>query len=203
MATEPAPFAPIVHITGPYWVFNFTRGPSDWECPYEFQIGRYDEQRPGMYTSPLFEGERDLHVGIDIGAPVGTAVHSFADGTIHSFGLNDEEGSYGPTIIVQHHLSWPPTEDDSHPVRPVWALYGHLSKGDLSGLELGQVISKGETFAHMGAKEENGGWEPHVHFQLSLVEPQVPDLPGVVRRTEREQALRDYPDPRMVLGALY
>jgi large-conductance mechanosensitive channel len=35
-----------------------------------------------MYTTPLFGGERDLHVGIDIGAPVGTEVHSFADGII-------------------------------------------------------------------------------------------------------------------------
>jgi len=55
----------------------------------------------------------------------------------------------------------------------------------------------------MGKKHENGGWEPHVHFQLSLVEPVVPDLPGVVARADREQALIDYPDPRLVLGALY
>jgi len=55
----------------------------------------------------------------------------------------------------------------------------------------------------MGEKHENGGWEPHVHFQLSLIEPKVPDLPGVVRRADREQALVDYPDPRLVLGALY
>ena len=55
----------------------------------------------------------------------------------------------------------------------------------------------------MGKKHENGGWEPHVHFQLSLVEPVVPDLPGVVARADREQALIDYPDPRLVLGALF
>jgi hypothetical protein len=28
-------------------------------------------------------------------------------------------------------------------------------------------------------------------------------LPGVVRREDRERALRDYPDPRLVLGPLY
>jgi len=36
-----------------------------------------------------------------------------------------------------------------------------------------------------------------------LVEPTTHDLPGVVSPLEREQALRDYPDPRLVLGPLY
>ncbi|GIT41297.1 MAG: hypothetical protein Ct9H300mP10_03070 [Methanobacteriota archaeon] len=55
----------------------------------------------------------------------------------------------------------------------------------------------------MGDKHENGGWEPHLHFQLSLVEPETHDLPGVVAPEDREQALLDYPDPRLVLGPLY
>jgi murein DD-endopeptidase MepM/ murein hydrolase activator NlpD len=156
-----------------------------------------------MYTTPLFGGERDLHVGIDIGAPAGTEVHSFADGVIHSFGINDEAGSYGPTIVVEHQLSWPPTSNNEHAVRPVWALYGHLSTESLDDLEVGQSVQKGALLATMGTKAENGGWEPHVHFQLSLVEPEKPDLPGVVRRDEREQMLQDYPDPRLVLGRLY
>ena len=105
MSRARTPFAPVVLMPQEYWVFNFTRGPSDWECPYDYQIGRYDEVRPGMYTTPLFAGERDLHVGIDIGAPAGTEIHSFFEGTIHSFGVNEEDGSYGPTIIVEYQLS--------------------------------------------------------------------------------------------------
>jgi hypothetical protein len=55
----------------------------------------------------------------------------------------------------------------------------------------------------MGDKDENGGWDPHLHFQLSLIEPETHDMPGVVSPEDREQALRDYPDPRLVLGPIY
>ena len=204
MSSAPAAFAPVVHIDEPYWVYNFSRGPAEnWTCPYKFQIGRYDEVRPGMYLTPLFGGERDLHVGIDIGAPAATPVHSFAKGVIHSFGVNAEAGSYGPTIVVEHQLSWPPTPEQNDPIRKVWALYGHLSTSSLDGLVVGAPVLMGQRIARMGDKQENGGWEPHVHFQLSLIEPEKPDLPGVVRREDRERALRDYPDPRLVLGPLY
>ena len=57
-------FHPIVNLPDEYWVFDFTKGTnSSWKCPFDFQIGRYDEHRPGMYTTELFSGERDLHVG--------------------------------------------------------------------------------------------------------------------------------------------
>ncbi len=204
MSSVPQAFAPVVQFNEAYWVFNFSRGPPhDWTCPYAYQIGRYDEVRPGMYLTPLFEGERDLHVGIDLGAPAGTPVHSFADGKIHSFGINAEDGSYGPTIVVEYDLSWPPTPQNVNPCRTIWALYGHLSTESLDGLVEGALVAKGANMARMGTKQENGGWEPHVHFQLSLIEPIGADLPGVVRRDDREQALRDYPDPRLVLGRLY
>ena len=55
----------------------------------------------------------------------------------------------------------------------------------------------------LGNFEENGGWEPHLHFQLSLVEPETHDMPGVVAPEDREHALTIYPDPRNVLGPLY
>ena len=204
MSCTPEGFAPVVQMDQPYWVFNFTKGPAEgWACPYVFQIGRYDEVRPGMYLTALFGGERDLHVGIDIGAPVGTAVHSFADGKIHSFGINKEDGSYGPTLVLEYELSWPPTPNNDNPVQTIWALYGHLSTASLEGKVIGALVNKGDCIAYMGHKQENGGWEPHVHFQLSINEPLVPDLPGVVRRLDREQALHDYPDPRLVMGPLY
>ena len=57
--------------------------------------------------------------------------------------------------------------------------------------------------AFVGSKEENGGWEQHVHFQLSWEEPVDNDLPGVVAIEDRESALEKYPDPRIVLGQIY
>ena len=52
-------------------------------------------------------------------------------------------------------------------------------------------------------KQKNGGWPPHVHFQLSLIEPKTCDLPGVVSEENHEVALKVFPDPRHVLGNLY
>ena len=55
----------------------------------------------------------------------------------------------------------------------------------------------------MGDKHENGGWESHLHFQLSIIEPKTHDMPGVIDPNEREMALINYPDPRLVLGPIY
>ena len=108
-------------------------------------------------------------------------------------GINPEEGSYGPTIITQHR--W---ED-----RDIWALHGHLSLESLEMVKQGEEITEGQIIATIGSKEVNGGWEPHLHFQLSWEMPEGYDMPGVVARENREQSLQIYPDPRMVLGPIY
>ena len=47
--------ADVIKLPDEYWVFDFTRGPDpNFECPLDYQIGRYDEVRPGMYTHDLF-----------------------------------------------------------------------------------------------------------------------------------------------------
>ena len=61
----------------------------------------------------------------------------------------------------------------------------------------------GSILGWLGDRTENGGWNPHVHFQLSLVEPITHDLPGVVSAVDRDWARKNYPDPRLVLGPLY
>ena len=46
-------FHPVVHLPDEYEVRDFTTGdyiPSK----YEYDIGRYDELRPGMYSTELF-----------------------------------------------------------------------------------------------------------------------------------------------------
>ena len=182
----------MVHLPEEYEVRDFTSG-DDTPSKYEYDIGRYDELRPGMYSTDLFEGSRFLHVGIDIGAPVGTPCMAFADGEISHFGYNPADGDYGNVVITKHLLDG----------IPLWALYGHLDAASIAGKAVGQKVSAGEVICWMGDKHENGGWEPHLHFQLSLVEPETHDLPGVVAPEDREHALAIYPDPRNVLGPLY
>ena len=181
----------IVDLPDLYHVHDFTKGVD--ESPYEYSVGRYDEDRKGLYESELFSGIRTLHVGIDIGGPIHTPVHSFHDGIIFDQRYLPADGDYGNVVIIEHEING----------RKLWALYGHLSSKSIKHLNIGQSIEAGEIIGWFGDKHENGGWEPHVHFQLSIEKPMNCDMPGVVNPAERESALEKFPDPRLVLGPLY
>tara|TARA_B100001559_G_scaffold315452_1_gene317329 strand:- start:555 stop:1166 length:612 start_codon:yes stop_codon:yes gene_type:complete len=181
----------ILELPELYHVHDFTKGAEI--SPLEYSIGKYDENRKGLYESELFEGKRTHHVGIDIGGPVGTPIYAFYDGTIFDKKYLPAEGDYGNVIIMEHEFNG----------TKLWALYGHLSSESLETFKIGDIVEKGQLIGWLGDKNENGGWEPHVHFQLSLEEPLNCDLPGVVTPDERDLALEKYPDPRLVLGPLY
>lgn len=195
-------FSPVVPSLQPdnYLVRDFTRGLVAWTplegTGFTHDVGRYNERRPAMYEESLFEsaeGAREIHIGVDIGSAVGTPVHSCADGVVHSCGYNPGKLDYGHVIVTEHLLNG----------LRVWALYGHLSAKSIEGKAPGTTVASGEVLGWMGDRHENGDWPPHVHFQLSMVEPPTHDMPGVVAAANHEAALRDYPDPRTVLGPLY
>lgn len=195
-------FSPVIDLPSDYEVFDFTHG-YDPNRPLKsaYGIGRYDEKRPGMYATNLFQEahkpRRDIHVGIDIAAPVGTPVRAFFAGRLFMVGINSAPGDYGGTLITEHCFA----------DRVIWALFGHLSHQSVecmrSRMEVGAAIEKGEVIGWIGDRSENGGWNPHLHFQLSWRRPDQCDLPGVVSDEDRAQALAWYPDPRCVLGPLY
>lgn len=178
------------------------RRPATQRCA-RWEVGRYDERRRSMYTTELFDdaeysidgyaGVRDVHIGLDIGGPVGTPVFAPEDGFVHSFGYNAAAGDYGHVVVLESVVG------DA----TVWMLFGHLDAATSAFKRQGQHVSRGERIGAMGAKHENGGWLPHLHFQLALVEPATHDMPGVVSVAQRERALADYPDPRLVAGDLY
>lgn len=181
-----------VDLPDEYEVRDFTTG-DDSPSKFEFDIGRYDEVRPGMYNTELFTESRCIHVGLDIGGPIGTPVKSVADGIVAFSGYNPADGDYGHTVIIHHQIQG----------QNLWVLYGHLDAASTANCTPGKSVSGGEVIAWFGGEDENGGWPPHLHFQLSFREPTTHDLPGVVTPSEHEQALLDFPDPRLVLGPLY
>ena len=185
-------YHPVVNLPEEYEVRDFTTGKYE-PSEFEYEIGRYDELRPGMYSTDLFSDGRFLHIGIDIGAPIGTPCMAFEDGEISHFGYNPADGDYGYVIITKHDIDG----------TTVWALYGHLDSASVRGKTVGQKIRQGETICWIGDRHENGGWDPHLHFQLSLIEPITHDMPGVVNPKNREEALQNYPDPRLVMGTIY
>ena len=187
-------YCSVIDLPEDYEVYDFSKSYDPHrtlKSPYG--IGKYNEQRPSMYTHEQYQNERNIHMGIDIAAPVGTEIKSFFDGKIFAFANNSQPGDYGFTVVVEHELQ----------EKKLYALYGHLSERSLTSKVIGQKIQQGEVFAWVGDKHENGGWNPHLHFQLSWVKPEGADMPGVVSRANHKWALETFPDPQLVLGKLY
>ena len=161
-------------------------------------VGRYDEPRL-IYVSPIFETGEDfnaehrvIHLAIDIFAEAGTPIYAPLPGTIHAFANNLAPQDYGPVILLRHQT------DDGN---TFYTLYGHLSVESLEGWSVGKVIAKGEKIGTMGTPQVNGGWTPHVHFQIitDLLELDC-DFPGVGRASQREIWRNFSPDPNLILG---
>ncbi len=139
--------------------------------------GGYLEQRALYKKSARFQAGivRDVHMGIDLWAPAGTTVHAFMDGTVHSFANNDDQGNYGPTLILEHDFKG----------KKLYTLYGHLAINDMNKWTVGSRFRESEKIATLGTPEENGGYSPHLHFQIMTdMGTYKGDFPGVAAQEE-------------------
>jgi murein DD-endopeptidase MepM/ murein hydrolase activator NlpD len=153
-------------------------------------IGRYNEDRT-IYHTPLFSGQRTVHLGIDIWAPARTEIFSPIAGVVHSFQNNVGEGDYGPTIILQHTVEG----------NTFYTLYGHLTLNSLHHMFKGKHIQCGEKIAEIGSPPANGNYPPHLHFQLITdMLGREGNFPGVASVEEQEYWLSVCPDPSMFLN---
>ena len=161
-------------------------------------VGRYNEARL-LYTSPLFGASenptherRTIHLGIDLFAAPGTSVHAPLGGVVHAAAINTAPLDYGPLVILRH------TIDDG---LEFFTLYGHLTREAFDALQVGQRIARGQQFARIGDVHENGGWPPHLHFQIivDLLEHRS-DFPGVAPASQRNVWTSLSPDPNLLLG---
>ncbi len=170
------------------------------EANASFGIGGYNELRTVYSMSSLFDSNagkivaeasepRRLHLGLDIWGKAGTEIYAPMTGTVHSFAFNNNFGDYGATIILKHELEY----------FSFYTLYGHLSLHDLNILKEGDLIIKGQLFAHFGRPEENGHWPPHLHFQvIKNIGMLKGDYPGVCKFSEKESYLSNSPDPDLI-----
>ncbi|MFP4489126.1 MAG: aminotransferase class III-fold pyridoxal phosphate-dependent enzyme [Bacteroidales bacterium] len=160
-------------------------------------IGRFAEPRV-LYSSPVFQDrqftygqDRTVHLGIDLFVPAGTQLYAPLDGTVHLFEYNAGKLDYGHMIILRHDTL----------AGEFYTLYGHLAGSSFEGLEEGLQIQKGEAFAMAGSPDENGGWSPHLHFQI------ITDMmgygnafPGVCKPWESESWQQLSPHPNILLN---
>jgi 4-aminobutyrate aminotransferase-like enzyme/Ser/Thr protein kinase RdoA (MazF antagonist)/murein DD-endopeptidase MepM/ murein hydrolase activator NlpD len=160
-------------------------------------VGRYDEPRL-LYASSMFARtaaptaeRRTVHIGLDLFTEAGVSVHAPLDAVVAGFANNTEALDYGPVIVLRHELDG----------TKFYTLYGHLSVESLDNKKIGQVISKGEAFATLGAAPINGNWPPHLHFQILVDDLDLlTDFPGVAYPNEREVFKALCPDPNLMLG---
>lgn len=189
---------PIMNIPDQFRVFDLASRYEPEEIQHFIEsggwgVGGYLENRKAMYTAPQYENKRRVHMGIDIWAAAGEPVYSPLDGTVAYKVIYDEPGNYGGTIVLRMCFE----------ARTIYGLFGHLSWGSVENAEPGRSISAGEQIGRLGVFEENGNWPPHLHFQISIIDPGKADMPGVVTESESEPASLLYPDPRMILGPIY
>lgn len=87
----------------------------------------------------------DMHHGVDLGVPVGTAVHAMTAGRVSVAG---PKSGYGLAVMIDHGLGWV-------------SLYGHLDRVDVS---VGDRVHAGQRIGLSG----NTGLStaPHLHFEL-------------------------------------
>lgn len=114
-----------------------------------------------MRMHPILQTWR-AHLGVDYGAPTGTAVQAVGDGVVDSAGW---QNGFGNVIHVRH-------------ANDRVTVYAHLSRVDV---KKGQRVEQGQKIGAVGAT----GWAtgPHLHFEFR-VKGQHQDPRAIARASE-------------------
>ncbi|WP_322490042.1 aminotransferase class III-fold pyridoxal phosphate-dependent enzyme [Chloroflexus sp.] len=162
------------------------------------RIGRYGEPRL-IYTAPAFFAgssplaeRRTIHLGVDLFAPPGTPVCAPFDGVVVAIEYFPAPLDYGGMVVLRHQT----TAGD-----PFYTLYGHLDPICMGKLAVGQSLAAGQLFAALGSIANNGGWQPHLHFQLLLHDSVMAGhWPGVAAPEEGDWWQAVCPNPAVLLN---
>lgn len=121
----------------------------------------------GVRSDPL-HGKRRFHDGVDIAAPVGSAIRAIASGQVMFSGYHP---GYGRVIGVRHGGG-------------VTTLYAHCWAIKVS---VGDVVTPGDILAYVGETGRATG--AHLHFEVRVRGTSVDplDVLGVQRRVTRPQ----------------
>ncbi len=101
----------------------------------------------GVRSDP-FRGGAAKHAGIDLAAPIGTAIYATADGTVSEAGYNS--GGYGNLVKVDHG-------------RGIETRYAHLAS---IAVQPGQRVTRGQQIGRMGSTGRSTG--SHLHYEVRI-----------------------------------
>jgi len=94
-----------------------------------------------------FTGERAMHEGVDIVAPVGTTIRSAAAGVVIS---TERHPQYGNLVEIDHG-------------KDLTTRYAHASR---IMVKVGQLVKRGQVIAEVGTTGRSTG--PHLHFEVRI-----------------------------------
>ncbi|MEM7208576.1 MAG: aminotransferase class III-fold pyridoxal phosphate-dependent enzyme [Pseudomonadota bacterium] len=159
-----------------------------------FAIGLYAENRT-CYKGDQFivagsSKPRSTHLGIDIFITAETPIYAPVAGRVYGVADNDIPYDYGGTVILEHLAG----------EHVFYSLYGHLSKSTVDLHQVGDTIEQGQLLGYIGAQNENGGWAPHLHFQLMTTMLGLRDnFNGAAEADRMDIWSQICPDPNLVL----
>ena len=119
------------------------RGSMTWPVPASHRITSNFGPRICPFHGP------ELHPGIDIGAPSGSAIVAAGGGTVIYAGWR---GSYGNTVMIDHGNG-------------VVTLYAHQVAGGIR-VSSGQRVARGQRIGAVGSTGNSTG--PHLHFEVRV-----------------------------------
>ncbi|WP_170587853.1 aminotransferase class III-fold pyridoxal phosphate-dependent enzyme [Ruegeria arenilitoris] len=161
-------------------------------------LGYYNEPRL-IYAEPAFRkgpwkasDRRTVHLAVDVFAPAGTPLLAPLSGRVEAVENRANHLDYGGVVILHHETP----EGDAF-----YTLYGHLDPEVCGRLKPGDPVAQGAAFARLGDADQNGGWAPHVHFQLALTtDGMQADWPGVADPDELDLWHAVCPNPAALLN---
>ncbi|TNF60648.1 MAG: aminotransferase class III-fold pyridoxal phosphate-dependent enzyme [Rhodobacteraceae bacterium] len=161
-------------------------------------LGHYGEPRL-IYTDPAFRkgpwkasDRRTVHMAVDIFAPAGTPVRAPLAGEVVMAEYREGALDYGGMIVLAH---------DTDAGDRFFTLHGHLDPEFLDRLSEGSRVAAGEAFCRLGAQDVNGGWAPHLHFQILMTTAgMAPAWPGVADPDDLEMWRALCPNPAALMN---
>jgi murein DD-endopeptidase MepM/ murein hydrolase activator NlpD len=160
-----------------------------------YGLGLYGEKRSVYATDQFADAaspeRRVIHLGIDVFAPAMTPLCAPLPGRVRHVTYNADPLDYGHTLILEHQADGV----------PFFTLYGHLAATLPNILCIGDAVLPGQRIAHLGNWPENGGWAPHLHFQLitDLLDQHQGNFFGVGHESLWDVWQSISPDPNLIL----
>jgi len=205
-ATYPADLVPYGDPTHPMTVKSAGKQPDEAQATWEkycrehgidLGIGPWGEARTvyagEMFASKLIDDvRRTRHLGLDLFMAAGTKVYTPLAATVVSVEIEKAPLGYGGLIALRH-------EPEGCPA--FVTLWGHLAHEALDKLKSGDRLDAGALVGKMGAPNENGGWAPHLHLQISTdTSLSATEILGVGEERYLDVWAELFPDARTFAG---